>query len=543
MKTKVLSITSVSMIVISFFLILGCNKETRSDADTNLGEVYFTPTGTPAAQEAFHNGLLLLHSFEYDDAQKAFREARTEDPTMAMAYWGEAMTHNHPLWRQQDREAAIAILNELAPSPEERQAKAATPLEKDLLQAADILYGEGSKISRDSAYASYMAQLHTRYPGQHEVAAFYALSLLGAVPVGRDEEKFAQGAQIAKSILAENPQHPGALHYLIHAFDDPEHAALAIQAADRYAKVAPDAAHALHMPSHIYVAMGMWDEVVSSNIASYDASIKRMERLGLDNDARSYHAFAWLLYGQLQKGRYEEARNILQDMIRYTEELPSKSARSYLNRMHGNYLVETGDWEGPMAQVAVNVDDLNIVNRTIRSFIDGMQAYRRQDKEKLADIIKAIEDDRQRSSLLVSDQGTPICSVVGTRAAPNQLDLDQSQVMELELRALYATLTDKPSMADELLSAASQLERSIDYSYGPPDIIYPSFELYGEWLLEQQRYEEAMAQFRYALARGPKRVRALQGLLTAARALDEQATVRETEQLLSKISDEPDANI
>lgn len=211
--------------------------------------------------------------------------------------------------------------------------------------------------------------------------------------------------------------------------------------------------------------------------------------------------------------------------------------------MHGNYLVETGDWEGPMAQVAVNVDDLNIVNRTIRSFIDGMQAYRRQDKEKLADIIKAIEDDRQRSSLLVSDQGTPICSVVGTRAAPNQLDLDQSQVMELELRALYATLTDKPSMADELLSAASQLERSIDYSYGPPDIIYPSFELYGEWLLEQQRYEEAMAQFRYALARGPKRVRALQGLLTAARALDEQATVRETEQLLSKISDEPDANI
>lgn len=524
-----------------WMFLTGCRQTTPADEEHQLGQIYFEPSGSPAAQAAFREGLLLLHSFEYDDARQAFQLARTTDPAIAMAYWGEAMTYNHPLWRQQDREAAQSVLNELAPTPEERRRKAATELEKDLIGAADILFGDGAKVSRDSAYAAYMGQLHEKYPEHQEVAAFYALSLLGAVPYGRDDEQFNRGAQIAKSILRENPQHPGALHYLIHAFDDPGHAALAVQAADRYAKVAPDAAHALHMPSHIYVALGMWDEVVSSNIASYDASVKRMERLDLDNDARSYHALAWLLYGQLQKGRLEAAREIMADMIRYTEELPSKSARAYLNRMHGNYLVETGGWEGPLATVEVRVDDLNIVSRTIREFIAGMQALRRDDLTEVAAIIKRIEDDRQRAALQISDQGTPLCSVVSNRSAANQLDLDQSQVMELELRALYADRNGQLVMADELFTAASKLERNIDYSYGPPDIIYPSFELYGEWLLQQKRYEEALAQFRYALARGPKRVRALQGQLAAARALENKSIAREAEQLLEQIAAEPGA--
>ena len=146
-----------------------------------------------------------------------------------------------------------------------------------------------------------MEQLSEKYPNNHEISAFYALSLLGSVPDGRDDAIYGKGAIIAKGIIEENPNHPGALHYLIHSYDDPAHAHLALNAANSYAKVAPEASHALHMPSHIYLAMGMWDEVISSNINSYQASINRMERKNLDNNARGYHAYHWLQYGYLQK--------------------------------------------------------------------------------------------------------------------------------------------------------------------------------------------------------------------------------------------------
>lgn len=515
---------------------LACQRHTPEETVSQLGEVNFRATGSEAAQPAFHEGLLLLHSFEYDDAKAAFVQAQEQDPDMAMAYWGEAMTYNHPLWRQQDREAARKALEKLAATPEERQAKAGNELEADLIAAADILYGEGEKVVRDSLYATEMEQLYEKYPGQQEVAAFYALSLLGAVPVGRDYEVYGTGAQIAKSILQENPNHPGALHYLIHAYDDPGHAAMAIKAANSYAQVAPDAAHALHMPSHIYVAMGMWDDVVNSNIASYQASVDRMDRLELDNDARSYHAFAWLMYGHLQRGEIDAATKIMNEMVQYTEELPSKRARSYLNLMKGNFLVETGDWEGEFAGTAVEVDDLNIAAQAANKFLYGMQAFRKGDRVSLEKIIKELEDRRQGAAVQVSDRGTPMCSVVSTENQPNRLDLGQAKVMELELRALYARLLEKTDMADQLYAEAAELENSLDYSYGPPEMVYPSFELYGEWLLEQGRPEEAMAQFENSLKRGPRRVKALKGKLSAAEQLNDQRTVRAVKAILEEIA-------
>jgi len=530
---------------IPFFIVflgiawISCNRVTPAQTDNHLGEVHFTPEGNTDALPHFHQGLLLLHSFEYDDARKAFEEAQQRDPDMVMAYWGEAMVHNHPLWRQQDTEAARKVLAKLAPTAEQRAAKVKSKLEGDLLQAVEILYGEGEKVVRDSAYSAHMQTLHKKYPEQHEVAAFYALSLLGAVPVGRDEAAYELGAQVAKSILEENPSHPGALHYLIHAYDDPNHAALAIQAADNYSQVAPDATHALHMPSHIYVAMGMWDEVVSSNIASYNASVKRMEELGLDHDGRSYHAFAWLLYGQLQKGRLAEAKKIMTDMITYTEELPSKSARSYLVMMKGNYLVETGDWEGPFADIPIKTDDLNIVDQAVFSFLEGIKAFKAKEEKKLENIIRDLEEKRQSASLQVGERGTPVCSAVNLRDLPNQSDLDKARVMELELRGLYAQLIEKPDMAEKWLAEASLLERNIDYSFGPPDIPYPSFELFGRWLLDQGRAEEAMEQYHYALARGPRRVKALKGKLSAAEQLNDEKIVSETRAILDQIAGNP----
>ncbi|MCB9267423.1 MAG: tetratricopeptide repeat protein [Lewinellaceae bacterium] len=524
--------------IILLFLTAHCSgpqPESGQKTPSRLGEVHLKVTGAEEAMPSFEKGLLLLHSFEYDDARAAFQKARELDPSFAMAYWGEAMTHNHGLWRQQDLEAARAVLEELAPTSAERLEKAPTKMERDFLRAVEVLYGEGEKVERDKAYSAFMEKLYKKYPGNHEVAAFYALSLLGAVPVGRDEEAYETGAVIAEGILKENPNHPGALHYLIHSYDDPGHAHLAKLAADSYADVAPDAAHALHMPSHIYVALGMWHEVVASNEASYGASVSRMESRGLDNDARSYHAFHWLLYGYLQQGRYDDARRIMEQMKQYTEELPSKSARSYLVRMKGNYLVETEEWDGPFAETEVDMEELNLKFQAIDHFLEGMKAYRKGDAARVRAMLEKMASARQQASMSVTREGVPMCSAGSGYGKANQLDIDEAYILELELKGLLAMVEGREVDAERWLKEATSVQDNASYSYGPPEVVKPSYELYGEWLLEQGRPEEALEQFGRALKRGPQRVRALKGQMEAARALGRDELAKSIQQALDDI--------
>jgi len=483
------------------------------EASLKLGEAHLPNSGNEAAQPHFEKGLLLLHSFEYEDARAAFMKAQEADPEFAMARWGEAMTHNHPIWHRQQYEEGQAALVKLGESQETRLAKVPEGIERDLWQSAEILFGEGEKAARDSTYAEYMGMLMKKYPDNQEVAALHALSLLGAVQEGRDEDVFGKSAVIAQGILKENPNHPGALHYLIHSFDDPQHAHLALEAANSYAKVAPDAAHALHMPSHIYVAMGMWEEVVSSNIASYDASVKRMNEKGLGNDARSYHAFHWLLYGYLQLGDFEKARDILLKMEEYTRETPSEGARAYLIRMKGNYLVETGAWEDEaISQIQVDLTDMNISHQAIHYFLKGMMAYQSQDRQVLNQAIDTLFNKIQLASMSISNRGAPMCSGGGSYSKANSIEVGQAQVVELQLRALMAQLNNEEADAERFMREAVKLQDSLDYSYGPPEIVYPAYEFYGEWLLEKGRQEEAAAQFERALERGPGRLNAVAGL-------------------------------
>lgn len=514
--------------------------EQPSEDDDALGTVNIQVAGTPAAQAAFERGLLLLHSFEYEDARVAFQEAQQEDTTMVMAYWGEAMTHNHPLWRQQEIEDARAVLARLAPTAAERRELAQSPLERDFIAAVDRLFAEeGTKQERDQAYSEYLAKMKKKYPEQQEVAAFYALSVLGAVPVGRDAEAYEKAARIAQGVMAENPSHPGALHYLIHAYDDPSHAAKAIPAANSYSKVAPAAAHALHMPSHIYVSMGMWEDVIQSNIASWDASVERMKRKELDDNARSYHALHWLMYGLTQQGRYEEAQQIMKDFKTYTAEEPNKAARSYMITIQANYLVETGDWDNEeVLSISADRDDLNILSRAIHHFVEGWQAYLDEDQTALAAVIQTMADERKDASNQVTASGAPMCSAAGSnRSLPNQLDIDQARVMALELEAMQAQLQGELSVAEEHLREATELEQKLSYAYGPPRIVLPSYELFGRWLLEQGRPTEALQQFEYALAKGPGRLQALAGAWQAAEATNDQARADElAEQLRTNIS-------
>ncbi len=529
-------------LLMAFFLLQNCQDKPASEAEEapagdRLGEVDFQPTGKEAAQADFKKGLLLLHSFEYDDARDAFLEVQEIDADFTMAYWGEAMTHNHGLWRQQDYEAGQAALLKLGETAEVRLAKAATPLEKDLLQATEILYGEGKKKARDQAYADYLGTLYKKYPGNQEVAAFYALSLLGAVPVGRDEEAYGKGARVAQGILEENPNHPGALHYLIHSYDDPNHAKLALNAAYNYSKVAPDAEHALHMPSHIFVALGMWKEVVASNEASYSASVSRMQEKELDNDARGYHAFHWLMYGYLQQSRVKDAQNMMRDLQSFVQDSSSKRARSYLIEMKATYLMETDDWSSPIVELEAPMEDLNIVTRATHHFTEGMEAFRNKDAKSLAAAIKAMEENRETAALLVTQEGVPMCSAGSNQQAPNRLDLDQAEIMEMELKGLLAWLSEDGETTEMWLKKAVEKNDQISYAYGPPVIAKPTNELYGEWLLEQGNAKAALEQYDAALYRGPKRIKALQGKRKAAEQLGKTSVVEEIDAILASIQE------
>ena len=497
--------------------VLSCKQPSKTNY--TLGTVTFEVAGTDAAQQAFLKGHLLMHSFEFMDAAEAFREAQTLDPTCAMAYWGEAMTYNHAIWQEQDYEKAVATLKKLGATPEARVAKGATPLEKDFLQAVNVLYGEGTKTERDRAYAKFMGELYDKYTGNHEVASLYALALLGAEPVGRSEELYGQSARISAQILKENPNHPGALHYFIHANDDPYHAREALQAADEYSVVAHDATHALHMPTHIYLALGMWDRVVSSNEVSWQASVNRRQKRNLPNDALGYHSFHWLEYGYLQQGRVQDAQKLLQDMMTYCAAQPSIKARTHEIFLKSSYAVETNDWKSSFVTHETDAKGLNVATQGLESFVKGMRAYAMADIPAMEKVIATMEQNRVRETAKIDGDGIALCGSGGaSRENTTKTDIDLLHLMEMELQGMKAWQQKDLTTADRWLKEAALFEDRIAFGYGPP-VAKPSSELYGEFLLSQNQPREAMQYFDSSLKRAPRRVLSLKGKMEAAKML------------------------
>jgi len=269
-------------------------------AQSDVGEVAFANSGAEAAQPAFRRGLALLHNFEYASAAESFREAQKIDPDFVMAYWGEAMTETHPIWYQQDLEAARAVLKKL----DGKQAK--TERERDYLKTLEVLYGEGSKEDRDIRYAEAMGELHRKYPDDVDATAFYALALLGTSHHGRDVPTYMRAAALLEEVFPEHRNHPGVLHYMIHAYDDPTHAPLGMRPARLYGRIAPNAGHALHMTSHIFIALGMWDDVIDANRRAIDVVNQQRAARGRSAQACGHYP-TWLHYGLQQKGATEEA--------------------------------------------------------------------------------------------------------------------------------------------------------------------------------------------------------------------------------------------
>ena len=335
--------------------------------EQQLGNFSFPNSGASEAQPAFLSGVRALHSFEFDKARFAFEKAPEIDPQFALAYWGQAMSDNHPLWEQQDMDAASAALNKLAPNFEGRLSKAPTAKEKAYLTAVETLYFSlDDKLQKDFAYAEYMARMHKRWPDDHEISIFYVLSLLGTVRRGHQGfRRQALAASICQEVFAENENHPGAAHFIIHSFDDPDHAILALPAAKVYAGVAPSAAHALHMPSHIFVQLGMWQEVVESNIEAYDAAITVIKKYGLTEGREDFHTLSWLAYANLMLGQYDRAEENLGSALAAVERNPGA------RRVLGGYLLMRGRhmkhwtcgelWSGKLRRLNLQAQDLQRV--------------------------------------------------------------------------------------------------------------------------------------------------------------------------------------
>ena len=240
------------------------------------GETDFHATGAAEAYPAFVKGLLQLHSFEYEAARASFREAREIDDGFYMAYWGEALTHKQPLWNVEDQDAARAALAKLAATPEERLELAPTERERAYMASVNRLFsGEGTEQGIETDYAEMLGGIYERWPDDLDAGAFYSLAILTTSHDGREFDKFMRAAAVTEEILDRAPRHPGALHYNIHSYDDPIHAPLGLRAARLYADVAPDAVHALHMPSHIFLALGDFEGVRDLNRRSYEAAAAR----------------------------------------------------------------------------------------------------------------------------------------------------------------------------------------------------------------------------------------------------------------------------
>lgn len=498
------AVVKYGLVVFSLGLASGCSAQ-----ESRLGTIDFPTSGSPAAQPHFIRGVLFLHSFEYDSAAHEFREAERIDPGFAMAYWGEAMTYTHPVWDEQDTTAAHAVLARLAPTRAARRAKAPTTREQSYLDAVEILYSDGAKAHRDTLYSAAMERLAAANPDDMEAQAFHALSLLGLNQGERDVPVYMRAAAIAQEVFRRNPDHPGAAHYIIHAFDDPTHAPLGLYAARAYSRIAPGAAHAQHMTTHIFLAMGMWDDVVSQN------------ELASGHDHEKWlpgHYTQWLDYAYLQQGRYADALQLLDMMRQHLGDKAPATRLFVMTVFRGRYLIDTEKWNAP-ASWETDASQLGPESRVYWTFVRGLSALKSGDREAGARALATVSAANSSS---------------GTKDPP---DL----IVELELKSLVKLADGDRDGAVGLMRQATAREDAMPFEFGPPAVPKPSHELFGEILLQIGRSKEAEAEFRRALALAPKRARSLLGLARASAAAGDRATAAETQARLRAIWHRADA--
>ncbi|MBI2786254.1 MAG: hypothetical protein HYX60_08135 [Legionella longbeachae] len=498
------------LIIVYIFLLI---SNTFAWSHGELGSITFpTSTTNQVAQNYFKQGILMLHSFEYEESRKLFNLAISHDPDFVMAYWGLAQTYNHPLWNEQDLTGARNALARLASNQSLRKKKTKTLRERMFLNAIEALYGKGDKIYRDKQYVLKMHDLYNRYPNDNEIAIFYALSLLGVSEGVRNESYYMQAAGIIEEVFAENPKHPGALHYAIHSFDDPIHAPLGLRAATTYAKIAPDASHALHMPSHIFFALGMWPNVIKSNKAAWEAGFKHIQQKNLKASAytiHDLHALQWLSYAYLQIAKPKKALKSLNQLHEIALSTNSAMSRWYYLKARAAFLLEM---PGYTLDIMKN-DDLELSVQSETLFVEQFQAFKLQKPVStlaIQELHQFLEANRHRINK--NDHISFFTNVTETSVLA-------TEILELELKGLLAWQQGNINQAKHWLTAAIKKESKMSFSYGPPFPAKSSFELYGELLLSKKKYLKANYWFYQSLKRNPQKHSSKIGFNESSRAL------------------------
>jgi tetratricopeptide (TPR) repeat protein len=472
----------------------------------NIGNFDFPTSGSPEAQQHFILGVGYLHSFGWKQARDEFRKAQEIEPDFAMAYWGEAFSYNHPLigvvW---EPGASARVLNKLASSTEERLAKAPTEREKGFLRAAEAYaFSDGDFLARRTAWMQAMKTLYDAFPEDREVAAFYAVSLLsGATAAGEQRQRINNLAgSIALELFRENENHPGASHYIIHSFDDPEHAPIALAAALKYATIAPAVAHARHMPTHIFIQHGMWQEVADYNISAFQAAEDLWRPGDRPNDMN--HAVDWGQYGHLQLADYDYVRQWIAKAEKVLAQNPENSdSLSILRTMKARFIVESKQWQTSEITADTNAAELLAI---------GLSAI-------------------NLNEMGVASNATEILR----NMAESRPDSSTINIIYREVAALALFKQGNTKGALDLLDEGIALTNAQLPPRGPVNPAKPVHELYGEILLESGQVEKAIELFTQSLQRTPNRSWSMLGLARSYAAQGKNAQASEQYRKVTQI--------
>ncbi|HZF05073.1 MAG TPA: hypothetical protein VE932_12155 [Patescibacteria group bacterium] len=489
--------------VLSIVMALVVATVVVADQAEKIGQVRFPVSCSPAAQQPFERAVALLHSFWYLEAAKAFTQIAQADPDCAMASWGLAMTNWTQIWSPPP---PAALKRGWEAVERARAAGGKTPREREFIAAAEAFFKDGDKIdhrTRVLAYGRAMEQMAQRYPQDIEVMAFYALSLQAtADPKDKTYANQKRSAEIAEKIFAAEPDHPGAAHYMIHGYDYPPLAQQGLPAARRYAQFAPSVPHALHMPSHIYVLLGMWPDTVKSNIAAAAAEKSR------GNPDDHMHALDYLVYGYLQQAQDGEARRVVDEARAIMADLAARqydsgrpTAHFAMAAIEARWAMERARWDeaaaiDPRPNRFAHTESMIYFARAIGAARSGNAARARAGVDRLAALKDAMKDAYW------------------------------AEQIEIQRRAAAAWTARAEGRGDEafaLMRSAVELEASTEKHNITPGPIVTARELLGDMLMEAGQPGPAGQAYEASLRVAPNRFKALYGVAwAAARAGDRE---------------------
>ena len=506
------------LLAASMLALASPGEEHSHDHGPQLGKVSFETTCNAQASAHFQRGLSWLHSFEYADAAASFSDAARADPSCGIAFWGVAASYYHPLWAPP---SAAELADAKTALDKAKSAGTKSQRERDYLAAIETFYRDADQRdhkTRALAYSEAMEQLHQRYPNDREAAVFYALSLIAAGTMDKDPEfaKEKAAGAILNKVLAQEPDHPGVAHYLIHNFDYPPLAQLALPAARRYASIAPASPHAQHMPSHIFVRLGLWDEAIKSNLASEAASRAHAKRQGLpDSSSERLHAMDYLAYAYLQTGQDSQAERVLAGLNAIKRADPPVFSVAYAaTAIPARMVLERRQWRDA---ASLKVQDNVLALAPLETFRWG-EAHIHFARAVGAARIKDIAAARRELAKLAEIEQA-IVVPTGTYDWRTQVSIER-QIAE----AWLAHAEGRNDEATRIMRAAADLDDATEKHPVTPGAVLPAREQLGELLLELGRPADALLQFEASLKRAPKRLAGLYGAARSARLAGDTAS-------------------